>query len=127
MEKSDSDFFAQYKNRLVSYANNLLLLTKLQVASKLSKLMSMMLVWVVVGILACLVILFGSFCAAYWFSDLFDSNIKGFGLVAVIYIVFTVIILFTAKDFVRKFIINQIINIIFEKTAIDDEDEKAKD
>jgi len=127
MEQSDPQFFTQYKERLFSYVNNVLLLAKLQVASKTSKLMSMMLIWAVVAILCCLVVLFGSFCAAYYFSDLFDSNMKGFGLVAIIYVVVTLIVLLTGKNLIRKFILNQIVNIIFEKTANDDNgDEDAK-
>ncbi len=125
-EKSQSDFFVQYQHRLVTYVNNLLLLGRLQVTSKLSKLLSMLIIWAVVTMLASLVILFGSFCAAYYFSDLFDSNMKGFGLVALIYIVVTAVVLFLGKNKIKQFITNQIINIIFEKTTNDD-DEKAED
>ena len=125
MENSQPDFFAQYQQRLVSYANNLLLLGRLQLTSKLSKLLSMLIIWAFVAILTCLVILFGSFCAAYYFSDFFGSNMKGFGLVAIIYVVVTALILYIGKNFIKKFIASQIINIIFEKTAHDD-DEKAE-
>ncbi|PZP52189.1 MAG: hypothetical protein DI598_01295 [Pseudopedobacter saltans] len=126
MEKNQSDFFIQYRNKLFSYINNLVLLTKLEATSKLAKLMSMMVIWAIIGILTCMVILFGSFCAAYFFSDLFDSNMKGFGLVAIIYVVVTVLIIFMGKNFVKKFIVNQIISIIFEKTANDNDEEKAE-
>lgn len=126
MEKNQSDFFIQYRNKLFSYINNLLLLTKLEATSKLAKLISMMLLWAVVGILSCLVILFGSFCAAYFFSDLFDSNIKGFGLVAIIYVFVTVLISFLSKKAIQRFIVNQVISIIFEKTANDNDEENAE-
>ncbi|MFT4204571.1 MAG: phage holin family protein [Chitinophagaceae bacterium] len=125
MEKKHSEFFAQYRFRLISYINNLVLLGKLQVASKMSKLVSMFVIWTVVAILVSLVVLFGSFCAAYFFSDLFDSNIKGFGLVALIYIVFALIILFVGRNAIKKFISNQITSIIFEQTA--DDDDKTED
>ncbi len=125
-EKNQTDFFAQYQHRLVNYVNNLLLLGRLQVTSKISKLLSMLIIWAVVTMLVSLVVLFGSFCAAYYFSDLFDSNMKGFGLVAVIYIAFTAVVLFLGKNKIKQFITNQIINIIFEKTTNDD-DEKAED
>lgn len=125
-EQSQPNFFAQYQQKLVSYINNLLLLGRLQVASKLSKLLSMLIIWAVIAMLVSLVVLFGSFCAAYFFSELFHSDMKGFGLVALIYIVVTVVVLFLGKNKIRKFITNQTINIIFEKSTSDD-DEKAKD
>lgn len=121
MENNQSDFFVQYQQRIVSYLNNLLLLGRLRLTSKLSKLLSMLIIWALVAILVGLIILFGSFCAAYYFSELFESNMKGFGLVALIYVVVTAVILFMGKNFIKRFIGNQIINIIFEKTVNDDE------
>lgn len=126
MENDAPDFFVQYKARAVNYVNNLVLLTKLEATNKLAKLLSMVLLWAVVGIVSCLIILFGSFCAAYYFSDLFDSNIKGFGLVAIIYLVVAFFLIYLGKNFVKKFITNQVINIIFEKTATDNDEEEAK-
>ena len=127
MEQNPPNFFAQYRLRLIRYVNNIVLLGKLQVVSKLSKLMSMILLWALMGILFVLVILFGSFMAAYFFSDLFDSNIKGFGLVALIYIVLLIVLYFVPKTFIRKMIASQVIGIIFEKTAPEEKAKKEDD
>jgi hypothetical protein len=123
MENNNQDFFEQYKGRLMRYITNRILLAKLEGVSKASKLVSMMVTWMLLGIISCLILLFLSFMGGYFFSELFNSYFKGFGLVALIYVILLiVIILLMKKQVLKKFIAGKIIAIIFEKTANDEED-----
>ena len=60
-----------------------------------------------------MVLLFGSFAAAYAFGALFESNALGFLAVGVIYFVFTILLFFIKDKFVEGPILEKFSEIFF--------------
>lgn len=124
MENSGRLFFSQLKDKATEFLGNSFTLFRLQAISKLSKLVSMAIVMILLAVLGGMILLFLSLMGGYFFSDLFDSTIKGFGLIALIYIILFLLALKFSGRFLKRYIASRIINIIFEKTADNDDDDE---
>lgn len=124
MENQGKVFFTEFKEKLTDFVANRVLLLKLQTVAKISKLASLAVIAMLVTIIASMFLLFLSLMGGYYFSEVFDNQFKGFGLIALIYLLLFVLVLFFIKKRLKKYISSLIINIIFDKTSDNDGDEK---
>jgi hypothetical protein len=118
------NFFADSKQAIEKYLHNRLLLIKLQLTEKVSKLAAVIFTGLILAALSFFILLFVSIMAGYYFADLTGSNYSGFGIVAAFYLILLIIIILLRKKVLQKNIINMMIGIMFEKTKDETENEE---
>lgn len=121
MEK-EADFFVESKQKIKDYVQDRLLLLKLEMVEKTSKLVAIMFIGLLVTVLSLFIILFLSFMAGYYFAALTDSLYLGFGIVCCFYVLLLLFIGFAGKRILHSFITNTVIETIFDQTADNDDD-----
>ena len=121
MEK-EADFFVESKQKIEEYVQDRILLLKLEMVEKTSKLVSMLFIGLLITVLSFFIILFLSFMAGYYFAALTNSLYLGFGIVCGFYLLLLIFIIMTGKKLLHKYITNTVIETIFDQTADDDDD-----
>jgi hypothetical protein len=115
------DFFAELKTALEQYVRNRLLLIRLQLAEKISKLVAGMFTGLLIAMLAFFILLFLSIMGGYYFAYLTGSLYWGFGIIAGFYIILLILIILFRKKVLEKNIVNMVIEVLLEKTDNEDE------
>jgi len=113
---NEEQFFSESKKKVEQYIYDRVLLIKLQVVEKISRIVAKFFSALIIALLAFFVLLFISLVAAYFFAELTGSFYIGFGIVAAFYIILFVVVLMTRKGLVEKKITDEIIETIFDKT-----------
>ncbi|MDD2793549.1 MAG: phage holin family protein [Sediminibacterium sp.] len=75
-------FFTDTRKELETYLENRVLLLKMQMTEKTGRLVGRLVVLLVLVILIVVTLFFASLMAAYYLSDVTDSLMTGFGIVA---------------------------------------------
>jgi membrane-bound ClpP family serine protease len=115
-EKSIEDLYDDAK----SYLDTRVEYTRLYLVEKASK------IFADVVTNALLAFLFATLTLALFLSDVLGSFTKGFGCVALIYLILALIVYFTKDKYIEKAIINFTIKNYFKKMADKDGDEEQK-
>lgn len=111
-------FFAENKTLLKEYLETRLEIYRLQ-SLRLFARSAGLFVWVLLSLfLAFLFLLFGGMMLGFWFSDLFHSHVKGFGMVTLL--VLLVFILLTI--FRKALFVEPVIQSIIQKSRDEEED-----
>lgn len=119
--ESLGSFIKENKTLLKDYIDVRWEIIRLESIRGLSKSMGY-LVWLIISLfLGFLVFLFGGLTLGFWLSGLTGSNIKGFGLAALIMIALLVIIALMRNNLFIKPITEKIIAATNEEINIDDE------
>jgi ABC-type glycerol-3-phosphate transport system permease component len=124
MEKKESFFTVSWK-KVEQYLEDKLLLLRLQTVEKTSKLISLMFIGLVVTVLSLFILIFLSLMAGYYFASLTHSIYLGFGIVAAVYILLLVFLIFKGKKILEKYITNIVIETFFHQTAEHDNNENG--
>ena len=122
MEK-EPDYFIESKEKIKQYIQDRLLLFKLDMVEKTSKLVSVMFIGLLLTILSFFIILFLSFMAGYYFASLTNSLYLGFGIVCGFYLLLLVFIIVAGKRMLHTYITNTVIETIFDQTADNEEED----
>jgi hypothetical protein len=122
MEK-EPDYFIESKEKIKQYIQDRLLLLKLDMVEKTSKLVSVMFIGLLLTILSFFIILFLSFMAGYYFASLTNSLYLGFGIVCGFYLLLLVFIIVAGKRMLHTYITNTVIETIFDQTADNEEED----
>lgn len=107
-----------------SYLDTRVEYTRLYLVEKISKIFADIVTNAVVAICFILAFLFGTFTLALFLSDLLGSYTRGFGCVALIYVLLALIVYYTKEKYIEKAIINFTIRNYFNKLADKDEEDK---
>src|SRR5215831_11455100 len=118
-----NSFFAESREVLEKYIQDRLLLLKLQLTEKISKLVAAMFTSLLIAVLGFFILLFLSIMAGYLFASLTGSTFLGFGIVAAFYLILLIVIIAIRKNVIHKNIINMVIEVMFEKTKDEQENE----
>ncbi|SJZ73437.1 phage holin family protein [Sediminibacterium ginsengisoli] len=118
------DFFRDSRRELEEYVRDRLLLAKMQVADKSSRLVAMLFTVGLLAMFGLFILLFLSIMAGYYFADLTGSLYAGFGIVAAAYILLVIILLVTRRRYEQR-ITDMVIKVFFDKTA-DETDENNR-
>ena len=121
MEK-EADFFVESKQKVKDYVQDRILLLKLEMVEKTSKLLSVMFIGLLITILSLFILLFLSFMAGYYFAAVTDSLYLGFGIVCGFYVLLLLFMIIAGKKILHTFITNTVIETIFDQTADNDDD-----
>ena len=122
MEK-EPDYFIESKEKIKQYIQDRLLLLKLDMVEKTSKLVSVMFIGLLLTILSFFIILFLSFMAGYYFASLTNSLYLGFSIVCGFYLLLLVFIIVAGKRMLHTYITNTVIETIFDQTADNEEED----
>ncbi|HEX8609189.1 MAG TPA: phage holin family protein [Pedobacter sp.] len=121
-EKSIEDLYDDAK----SYLDTRVEYTRLYLVEKASKIFADVVTNALVIICFVLAFLFATLTLALFLSDVLGSFTKGFGCVALIYLILALIVYFTKDKYIEKAIINFTIKNYFKKMADKDGDEEQK-
>ncbi|NQX41843.1 Putative Holin-X, holin superfamily III [Pedobacter steynii] len=108
------------------YVNTRLEYTRLYLVERGSKMFADMVTNATVAICFLLAFLFGTFTLALFLSDVLGSYTRGFGCVALIYILLAMIVYFMKEKYIEKAIINFTIRRYFNKLADKEEEDEQK-
>jgi|WetSurMetagenome_2_1015567.scaffolds.fasta_scaffold1619797_1 hypothetical protein len=112
-------FFAELKQLIIEYFESKLKLLKIGAYEKLAKITAVLVSSFLVAIVVLFMFFFLNIAGGFFFGELLHSNAYGFLVMFGIYfIVFLLLILFR-KNLLEKFIINKIIQKLFEKELND--------
>jgi hypothetical protein len=123
---AQQNFFADSKIAVEKYVEDRILLIRLQAAEKISKLSSAMFSGLLIAVLSFFIILFLSMMAAWYFGQLLENVFLGFGIISAFYILMLVLLLVFRKKLLEKSITNTVINIMFEQTAPNHDNDTAE-
>ncbi|MCC6762830.1 phage holin family protein [Phnomibacter sp. MR] len=111
--------YDEVQHTVKQLVNDRLLLAKMEAAEKLSILSGKLIVGILAGSLLFFALLFISFMAGYYFSQVYESFFIGFGLVAAFYVLLLLIVMAFVRKPLQEAIQNSIISTLF---AQDDDD-----
>lgn len=119
MEETKDDFFEETYGIFTNYVDDRILLLKIQAAEKSGKLMSAFITMAVLALFSFFILLFVSIMGGYYFAELTGSMFTGFSIVAGIYILLLMVFLVVNKQILSKYIIDLVIKIFFERSAVE--------
>ena len=124
-EKKEKNIEELYEDAK-SYLDTRVEYTRLYLVEKVSKIFADMVTNAAVVICFILAFLFGTFTLALFLSDVLGSYPRGFGCVAIIYILLALIVYYTKEKYIEKAIINFTIRNYFNKLADKEEEDEQK-
>ncbi|WP_317898389.1 phage holin family protein [Aurantibacillus circumpalustris] len=119
MEENKENFLEETYGLFTNYVDDRILLLKIQTAEKSGKLMSAFVTIAVVALFTFFILLFVSIMGGYYFAELTGSTFKGFSIVAGIYCLLLLMFLVVNKQILSKRIIDLVIRIFFERSAVE--------
>ena len=123
MQEEQPSFFTDSRQKLEEYVQDRLLLLKLQMVEKFSRLTALLFTGLTLALLSFFILLFLSIIVGYFFANITGSFYIGFGIVAIFYIVLFVVIIKLRKNVIEKMIVDAVIKIFMDKN--DDDNEAA--
>ncbi|MEO8710828.1 MAG: phage holin family protein [Parafilimonas sp.] len=105
----EANYFQDTKIKIKQYIDQRILLLRLQTTKKVSNITAVMVTAIFVVLIALLLIIFASFCAGYWLSEITGSLAAGFGIVALFYLIVFLFVIFFLRKILRNFFINKFI------------------
>ena len=121
-EKELEDIFLDAKE----YIDTRIEYTKLSAVEKGSKIFADLITSGAVIVSFILAFLFASFTLALFLSDVLGSYARGFGCVAGIYLLLSIIVYLTKDKYIEKLLVNMFIKRYFDKVADKDDDDEEK-
>jgi hypothetical protein len=119
MEENKKDFFEDTYSLFTDYVEDRILLLKIQTAEKSGKLLSALMTIAVLALFSFFILLFISIMGGYYFAEVTGSMFYGFSIIAGIYIVSLLVFLLVNKQVLSKRIMNMVIRIFFERSAVE--------
>lgn len=119
MEENNKDFIDETYGMLTDYVDDRMLLLKIQAAEKTGRLISAFLTIAVVALFIFFILLFVSIMGGFYFAERLGSTFYGFSIVAGIYVVLLFTFLIINKHVFSKRIMDTVIRIFFEKSAVE--------
>ncbi|TCC93863.1 phage holin family protein [Pedobacter frigiditerrae] len=121
-EKDLEDIFLDAKE----YIDTRIEYTKLSAVEKGSKIFADLITSGAVVISFVLAFLFASFTLALYLSEVLGSYARGFGCVATIYLLLSIIVYLTKDKYIERVLVNLFIRKYFDKVADKDDDDEEK-
>jgi hypothetical protein len=103
------------------YVRDRLTLVKMETAEKTAQVTSLVVIFVIATMLAFFVLFFLSLMAGYYFAELTGSLVMGFGIVALIYVLFLVLLMVMRKGVIVPSISNKVIRGFFKQELTEPE------
>ena len=111
----EENYFQETKRRLKQYIDQRILLMRLQVTEKVSRIAAALITTFLVAVVGVFLLIFISITAGLWLADLTGSLAAGFGIVALFYFVIFLFIVLFMKKILQNFFINKFIHLLHKK------------
>lgn len=108
------NFFVEVKDLVEEYVDDRILLFKLQATEKAAKASSNAFLLIAAGSLCFILLMIVSFIAGYYLSQKTGSFIIGFGILAGIYFLLIILLIFVHKKYTGKIIADKVVQFSFE-------------
>lgn len=125
MEQQEQAFFTESRKKVEEYVQDRILLMRLQIVEKVSRLSTMLFSGIIIALLSFFILLFISIMAGYLFASLTGSLYIGFGIVALFYIILLIVIIKLKKRVIDKTVTDIVIKVFFDKVEEENDDEKT--
>ncbi|MFL9482261.1 phage holin family protein [Chitinophagaceae bacterium LWZ2-11] len=125
MEQQEQAFFTESRKKVEEYVQDRILLMRLQIVEKVSRLSAMLFSGIIIALLSFFILLFISIMAGYLFASLTGSLYIGFGIVALFYIILLIVIIKLKKRVIDKTVTDIVIKVFFDKVEEENDDEKT--
>ncbi len=112
--QEESDFFSETKDLFQSYISDRIALIKLQAAEKLSVTAAAIVSGILLAVFGLFLLAFVSITLGFLLSDWLESYAAGFGIVAGIYLLLIIIIIYFGKSLFGNTITQKIIQSFFK-------------
>ncbi len=119
----EEKFFSDSGKKIEEYVKDRILLIKIQVAEKISKMAGLIFSGLIIALLGFFVLLFISFMAGYFFAELTHSFYIGFGIIAALYLILLLVVVKLRKKLIGKLVTDAVIKVFFEKNDNDDNEQ----
>jgi uncharacterized oligopeptide transporter (OPT) family protein len=120
-EEQDSvnDFAEKVKGQLAAYVDVKIELLKAQWVEKAALILGKLVTGLVVMFLLFFTILFSSLVAGYYFGQVFGSTTKGFGVIALFYLIVLLVIVIFRKKMIQLPLSDFIVTTIYQENDED--------
>lgn len=108
-------YFEELKQLVSDYVDARIELLKINVYEKIAKVIAILFSSIVIVLLFFFLVLFLSISGGFYFGTLLNNNAMGFLLVFGIYLLILVLVMAFRKNLLEKYIIDKVINTLFEK------------
>ncbi len=115
-ERSTSGIFSEIKDAVEENLEARFQVLQLEATDKTARLIGAMTYGIIAGVLFTIVLLFLSLVAGFFFSELTGSSLRGFGVVAGIYVLFLILLAIFRKKF-TAFVSNSIVALVCENMS----------
>lgn len=112
MEKEN--FFVEMKDMIEEYAEDRIMLMKLQATEKVARISSSLFLGIMVGALSMVVFLIISFIAGYYLSMAVHSYPGGFAILGGIYILLILLVVYLHKKYMGKIVADKVVKFSFD-------------
>lgn len=110
-------FIAEIKQLITDYLEARVQLIKINAYEKIAKVTAILFSSVIIALVAFFLLFFLSISGGFYFSTLLNSSALGFLIVFGFYLILFVFVLLYRKKLLEKYIIDKVIESLFEKEA----------
>jgi len=114
-----SSFFSEIKQLVIEYFEAKIQLYKIGAYEKIAKVTAVLFSSIIIALLVFFLLFFLSISGGFYFGALLNSNALGFLLIFGIYLILLVFIVVFKKKLLEKYIIDKVIEQLFEKDEND--------
>lgn len=112
-------FFSEIKQMLVDYFEAKIQLYKIGAYEKIAKITALLFSSIIITLLGIFLLLFLSISGGFYFGGLLSNNALGFLIIFGIYLVLFIVIVLFRKKLLEKYIMDKVIEQLFEKEEND--------
>ncbi len=114
-----TSFFTELKQLVIDYFETKIQLYKIGAYEKIAKVTAVLFSSIIIAMLGFCLMFFLSISVGFYFGELLNNNALGFLIVFGIYLLMFVIIIVFRKKLLEKYIVDKVIEKLFEKEEND--------
>jgi len=111
----DENYFRETRTRLKQYVEQRILLVRLQITEKVSRVAAAVVTSVFLVVIGLMLVIFASIAAGLWLAQITGSLAAGFGIVALFYFLIFLFMIFFMNKILQNFFINKFIHLFHKK------------
>ncbi|HEX8277890.1 MAG TPA: phage holin family protein [Segetibacter sp.] len=114
MQTEKEGFFVEVKDLVQEYVDDRLMLFRLQATEKAARASSVVFITVAVAFLSFILLMIVTFIAGYYLSVAVNSFPLGFAILALVYVLLIVLLIYLHKKFIGKKISDTVVKFSFD-------------
>ncbi len=122
MAEKEDNTLKRFQQLLQQTISERILLVKMEIADDLSRMINLLVIGLISGLLLLMFLLFASIIAGEFLTELLNSRVAGYSIVAGFYLVLSLLILFVFKKPIGRKIDTAVLDALFNKPDEDHTD-----